>query len=152
MDLPIASWGGEWLKEQVFRSRLSNIQELIVSFKGEFEYDEDADEVHPRDFKNQFKIASNILVVVKHDGSILKVGRQSWPRSITGIEKLGESNLADAVRRIIGDCWGEVNEEQHEEREIGSVGNSTVTRSVTVFTRENSQDATATTPGGEVPF
>lgn len=152
LDLPIASWGGEWLGEQAFRTRLSNIQELIVSFKGEFDYDEDADDVHPRDFKNQFQIYSNVLIVVKHDGSILKVGRQSWPRSITGMERIGESNLAVAVRRILGECWVEVNEDQHEDREIGSVGSSTITRSVTVFTRGNSQDATATTPGGEVPF
>ena len=48
-QLKIIKWGSEWLNTEGFEERLSSSEELIIGFEGEFDYDEDQDEVHPRE-------------------------------------------------------------------------------------------------------
>ncbi|MFT4067652.1 hypothetical protein [Paraburkholderia sp.] len=132
--LPIVCWGGDaWLSAHELRDRLARSDELMVCFDGEFTYDEDEDDVHPREFKNEFVIGENIITVPQHDGSVLKVGRQSWPRSIIDRPKTRESNLAGEVVRHLTDVWSEQFEEDSENREVGSVGGTSIKRSVTIF-------------------
>jgi hypothetical protein len=115
--------------------RLASASELIVCFEGHFSYDEDQDDVHPREFRNEFEIGANIVVVPKHDGSILTLGRQAWPRSITGQPPRRNSNLAAEVRGVLAVAWGDEVEEDSEEREVGTVGGTSITRHVTIYRR-----------------
>ena len=110
----------------------------MVCFDGDFSYDEDEDDVHPREFRNEFEIGEDIVVVPDHDGSILSVGRQSWPRSITGLTPRKGSNLAAEVRRLLAETWGGEFEEDSENRVVGVVGSTSITRYVTVFRRVSS--------------
>ncbi|MBB3815684.1 hypothetical protein FHY13_004091 [Xanthomonas arboricola] len=138
--LPIVCWGqDEWLNSEELGERLALSHELTVCFDGQFSYDEDEDDVHPREFRNEFKVGENIVVVPKHDGSILTVGRHAWPRSISGQLSRRESNVAMEVRRLLVEAWGEEVEEDSEDRQVGTVGGTSITRHVTVYRRVPSQ-------------
>ena len=75
------------------------------------------------------------MLVPKHDGSILTVGRQAWPKSITGQPVRRDSNLAAEVRRLLTEVWGDDIEEDSEDREVGTVDGTSIIRQVTVYTR-----------------
>lgn len=134
--LPIVCWGhDEWLNSGEIRERLKGLSKLEISFNGDFSYDEDQDEVHPRDFRNDFEVNSDIVVVPKHDGSLLTIGRKSWPKMITGQPSKRESNLETEVRRILREVWGNEIEEKYEDREVGTVNGTSIIRDVSVCTR-----------------
>jgi hypothetical protein len=131
--LKFVKWGADWIGVGEFEERLRSSTELAISFDGEFRYDEDEDDVHPKEFRDDFKIADDVALVLKHDGAILKMGNNSWPRSITGKPKWNDSNAAAHAREVIRRVWGENLREEEEERVIGKVGYSEITRRVTVF-------------------
>lgn len=72
-------------------------------------------------------------MVLKHDGSILRTGGMSWPRSVTGKPKSSDSNAGAHVREVVHRVWGEGIQESEEERIVGKVNYSDITRRVTVF-------------------
>ncbi len=137
--LTFIKWGADWLTESEFEDRLRSSTELAISFDGEFDYDEDQDDVHPKEFREDFKISDDIAVVLKHDGNILKVGNNSWPRSATGNPKPSNSNVAAHAREVIQRVWGEYAQEDEEERVVGKVRFSEITRRVTVFRTEDGE-------------
>lgn len=132
-NLKFVKWGSDWLGEEEFIDRLKGSTEIAISFEGEFDYDEDLDEVHPKDFRESFSGSEDIVVVLKHNGTILNTGTINWPRMMTGQSKSGDSNIADYIRNIIQKLWGDDLEEVEEERVIGTVDSSNITRSVTIF-------------------
>jgi hypothetical protein len=132
-DLKFIKWGSDWLTESEFEDRLRSATELTVSFRGEFVYDEDNDDVHPKEFREDFKISDDVAIVLKHDGGILRVGNNSWPRSVTGKPKWSDSNAAAHARDVIQRVWGENAQEDEEDRVVGKVGYSEIGRRVTVF-------------------
>ena len=73
-DLKIVQWGSDWLTGSEFEEKLRCSTEVAISFEGEFGYDEDQDDVHPREFRQEFTVSDDILLVLMHDGSILNVG------------------------------------------------------------------------------
>ena len=75
-DLKIVKWGSEWMSESEVEEKLRGSTELAISFDGEFDYDEDKDDVHPRNFLDNFDVADDIALVLNYDGSILKIGKQ----------------------------------------------------------------------------
>jgi hypothetical protein len=134
--LPIARWGDEWVDAENFRNRISALDELVINFDGNFFYDADQDNVHPRDFQNNFIVGSDIIVVPKHDGAILRVGRLSWPNSITGIQKENNSNLAAEIIRILTESWeGSCIRWEEDYRVVGTVDGVQISRDVDVFKR-----------------
>ena len=132
-DLKLIKWGTDWLTEYEFEDRLRSSTELAISFNGEFDYDEDQDDVHPKEFREGFIISDDIALVLKHDGSILKVGNNSWPKSVTSKPKWSDSNAAALVREVIRRVWDENAQEDEEERIVGKVRHSEISRRVTVF-------------------
>ena len=132
-DLQLLRWGSDWLTASEFEERLRSSTEIAISFDGEFDYDEDLDDVHPREFRDDFNISDGIALVLKHDGSILEVGNSRWPRSVTGEPKQSVSNAAGYVRGLIRRVWGEDIQEDEEERVVGNVGDFDVTRQLIVF-------------------
>lgn len=138
--LRFVKWGPDWLTESEFEDRLRSSTELAISFDGEFDYDEDQDDVHPKEFREDFKISDEIALVLKHDGNILKVGNNSWPRSATGKPKSRNSNVAARAREVIQRVWGDNAQEDEEDRVVGKVHFSEITRRVTVFRTEEGEE------------
>ena len=74
-----------------------------------------------------------MALVLKHDGAIVRVGSNSWPRSVTGKPKWSDSNAAAYARELIRRVWGENLQEDEEQRVVGTVRYSEITRRITVF-------------------
>ena len=47
-NLKFIKWGTDWLTTSEFEDRLRSSTVIAISFDGEFDYDEDKDDVHPR--------------------------------------------------------------------------------------------------------
>jgi hypothetical protein len=131
--LKLVKWGADWLSAGEFQERLRSTNEISISFDGDFDYDEDKDDVHPKDFPEDFQGSDDIVIVLKHDGGIIRVGNTSWPKSVTGQPKWSDSNAAEYARSLIRQEWGDDLQEDIEDRVVGKVGVSDITRSVTVF-------------------
>jgi hypothetical protein len=132
-NLKFVKWGTDWLTTSEFEDRLRSSTEIAISFDGEFDYDEEQDDVHPKEFREDFKSSDDIAVVLKHDGGILRASNNSWPRSVTGQPKWSDSNVAAYARDLIRRAWGETLQEDEEDRVVGKVRYSDITRRVTVF-------------------
>ena len=132
-DLKMVKWGSDWLTAGEFEAKLRCSREIAISFDGEIDYDENEDDVHPRDFREDFTVSEGIAVVLDHDGGILDVGNTGWPRSITGEPKRRESNVAAYAREIVQRAWGGNVQEDEEDRVVGTVNCSDITRRVSVF-------------------
>jgi hypothetical protein len=138
--LKFIRWGSDWLTAGEFESRLRSSTQLTISFDGEFDYDEDQDDIHPKAFRDDFNISDDVALVLKHDGSIMKMGNNSWPRFVTGTPPRSDSNVATHAREMIRRVWGENVQEDEEERVVGKVGYSEINRRVTVFRIVEDQD------------
>ncbi|MDR9754458.1 ATP-binding protein [Pseudomonas sp. SZMC_28357] len=135
-ELPIACWGqDDWLTSSELRKQISDIEELVINFDGEFSYDEDLDDVHPKQFRSGFEIEYDVMTVPKHNGSILSIGQKHWPKSGEGRSYWKSSNLANKVRSIVNEVWGEDTDEYSESRKVGTVEGESITREVTIFAR-----------------
>jgi hypothetical protein len=132
-NLKFVKWGTDWLDTREFEERLRSSTEIAISFYGEFDYDEDQDDVHPKEFREDFKASEDIAVVLNHDGGILKAGNHAWPRSVTGQSQYRESNVAAYTRDLIRRAWGEALQEDEEDRVVGKVLGSDIIRSVSVL-------------------
>ena len=132
-DLKMIKWGSEWLSEGEFESKLRCSTELGINFDGEFDYDEDQDDVHPREFRDDFVVSDDIALVLKHDGSIVRVGNSYWPKLRGGRRRTQDSNVAEYVKTIVARVGGDNLEETEEERVVGSAGGTDVLRRVTVY-------------------
>lgn len=131
--LKFIKWGADWLAASEFEDRLRSSTELAISFDGQFHYDEDQDDVHPREFREDFEIYENVALMLKHDGAVLRANNNSWPKSLTGRSTRSESNTASHAREIIRQVWGENFQEEEEERVVGKVNHSEIIRHVIVF-------------------
>ncbi|MDD5007383.1 MAG: ATP-binding protein [Syntrophorhabdaceae bacterium] len=134
-NLAIVKWHGEWFNSDKFLARLQGVDELLISFDGDFFYDEDQDEVHPREFKQNFVLNDNVAIVLKHDGTIIRSRTMPWPRSLTGLTLTSESNIAARIREIIMRAWGDDFERDIDTRVVGSVDVTDIERSIFVFKR-----------------
>jgi hypothetical protein len=132
-NLRFIKWGADWLNTSEFVDRLRSSTEIAISFDGEFDYDEELDDVHPKEFREEFTVGDDIAVILKHDGGVLRGGNVSWPRSITGQPKWSDSNVAAYARGLIREAWGETLQEDEEDRIVGKVRYSDITRRVIVF-------------------
>ena len=83
-------WGSDWLSSSEFEDRLRSSTEIAISFDGEFDYDEDQDDVHPKDFRKDFEISEDIALVLKHDGKIMS-GTYRWPGPMSGDSAISKS-------------------------------------------------------------
>jgi hypothetical protein len=133
--LKIVKWGSDWIGEAELEERLRSTEEFVVTFDGEFEYDEDRDGMHPKEFRQSFKQAAGVAIVLRHEGAILTARNYSWPSALTGQVKPRESNVAGLIRSIVAHAWGDDFEELYVERRVGMVGFEEVVRPVSVFRR-----------------
>lgn len=139
-DLAIVEWGGEWLNTLQFAERLETTDEVLISFDGDFDYEEDSDDVLPRDFRDSFRTNEDVVVVLKYDGTIIPSSPSHWPRSLVGLDISDKSRVATYVRQIISRVWGDLHVESSEQREVGTVNGTEIEREVTVFRRPAAED------------
>ena len=132
-NLKIVKWGAEWMTEREFEDKLRSSLELAIKLDGEFSYDEDEDNVHPREFRDDFDASEDVAVVLKHDGSILSLGNSRWPGSLNERNRRQNSTVATYVVDIIRREWGENVDEDEEERVVGTVGGEEIWRRIAVF-------------------
>jgi histidine kinase/DNA gyrase B/HSP90-like ATPase len=104
--LKIVKWGGDWLDAAELEERLQSREEFVVTFAGEFDYDEDRDGVHPKEFRDSFKQAADVAIVLKHQGAILTSRNYSWPSALTGRTKPQNSNVAGFCEERCRPCVG----------------------------------------------
>ena len=131
--LKIIKWGSDWLNAEEFEERLRSSEELVLGFESKFDYDENRDEVHPREFRDDFDQSDDAAVVLQHDGSMLRARNLTWPNALAGQAKLGESKVLEFVRDRIARMWGADLGEDQEERVVGKVGDTKITREMTIF-------------------
>ena len=132
-DHKIVQWGSEWMSESEFEEKLRCSTEFAISFEGEFDYDEDEDDVHPRDFRENFDISNDVALVLKYDGGILNVGNSKWPSSLGGRQRVQYSNVAAYVREMVARLWGDNVDENEEKRVVGTVDGTDISRRIVVF-------------------
>lgn len=131
-NLPIGRWMGEWITTKQLEELLSETTELMLFF-GKVSYDEEIDDVHPRDFSHSFKESLEVLFVPDE----LPGFKSSVREAILGVMgKLNHpSNLPELVTRIIEERWID-NTEESDERIVGTVNGSEIVRQVTVISRQ----------------
>jgi len=132
-NLKIVKWGADWLTTKEFEKKLRPAREIAINFDGDLEYDEDQDEVHPKEFRDDFRISEDLISALDYNGEILKIGNRSWPRLLTGQTKQLESNIAEYIRIRIRRVWGNKFDEDEELRVVGQVKSTDITRNVKVF-------------------
>lgn len=132
-NLKIVKWGTDWMTEREFEVALGSSSELAISFDGEFRFEEDEDNVHPKEFRDDFNVSDDVALVYEHDGRMLSVGSGTWPSSLIKRQRQRNSNVATYVVNIIRRAWGENVEEDQEERIVGTVGGEDILRWVVVF-------------------
>ena len=98
--------------------------------------------MHPRDFKENFEVSDDIIMVPKRDGSIVRERGINWPASLYE-SRGGENRLSELVRNIVLDAWGG-GYESEETRVVGKVVGQNVERSVVIFARVQTDDIEST--------
>lgn len=138
--LKVARWGSEWLNANELESRLCEVGEIVVGFDGEFEYNEDLDDVHPRSFRDHFEQRSDVVTILRHDGSILNANGIRWPKVANSQLASKSSKIAEFVRGRIASVWKGGLSEDTEERVIGTVSGTEISRELTVFYRDDREE------------
>ena len=142
-ELKIVQWGSQWMSQCEFEKKLRDSTQLAISFDGAFDYDEEIDDVHPREFREEFDIHDDVAFVLRYSRNILKVGNSNWPRSLVGGQRAKHSNVATYVKAILVSLWGDKVDETEEERIVGTVRGSEVVRTLSVF-RQTDEDGWVT--------
>ena len=134
-NLKFVKIGKNWLTASEFEDRLRLMTEIALTIDGDFAYEEDIDDVLPREFHAYFESTGDVIVVPKHDGRIVTVANGSWPRSILGQPKSKVSNLAEHINGLIGRAWNDDGQSHEEDRVVGKVLDFNITRRVWVIIR-----------------
>jgi hypothetical protein len=132
--LPVARFKGEWINEAELRTHLRNASEKIILHIGSnVDYDEDEDDVHPREFNDHFQDAEDVIFVPSRiPGQYSKNGSIEALQLAEPLE--GKENLFELVFETIygldqfDDC-------EDEFWPVGVVQGTEIVRPVKVFAR-----------------
>lgn len=132
-DLPFARHGGEWLATADVRSMLEEQDEVVVHFESDVQYDEDEDEVHPKEFSQNFEEDQEVIFLPDDFpfGGVRSTLDEVFAENE---DKVADARLSDRFREILSSVWSEV-EEEEKTSVVGCVGDSEIARSVTCFVR-----------------
>lgn len=137
-DLPIIERDGEYLSLKSLAKVIEDVEELVVYEGSSITYDEDYDSVHPREFRDSFRVNSDLFLLSEFEETVLKVGNKNWPSCVNNLFLADRPrSYAEALRNAIKDAWGEAPEPTEIARSVGSVDGSEISRSVQVFIRES---------------
>ena len=105
-SLPVARWRGEWLSTEEIKELLAASEEVAVLLDYTFEYDEELDDVHPKDFFEFFEERKKILFV--YSGFPGSESRRDIHKLIPNISTQDHpSNTFDLFKVILGESWDE---------------------------------------------
>lgn len=130
-NLPIGKWMGDWITTKQLEDLLSEVTELRI-FVGEVQYDEDVDEVHPRNFSLLFKQASDVLFVPDDVPGYKTDVRGAILGTVRGLHR--PASLPELVSQIVAEKWAEHFDDE-EEFAIGTVDGSDIFREVRMVSR-----------------
>lgn len=139
-ELPIIRQDGEWLSESEFRTLLSKTEEILVRFKDDVTYDEDWDDVHPREFSDHFEENSLVFFVPNSLPGYRDRGGQDFILREYFDNHQSSNNvftLAALIQSIVVDVWGDTFDEYTESRTVGEVLGTDIEREIEVFSRLN---------------
>lgn len=128
--LKIVKWGGDWLNAAEFVDQLSEADHLNISFNGEFTYEEDEDTIHPKEFRQDFRQASDVAYVLKVSGAILRGNSGTWPKNSARPSSVNDSNVAHLVRELIRQVWGGDIEPHTPNAVVGTVNSEEIRRDI----------------------
>ena len=132
-NLPFAKWKGEWISTDLLKESLSELDEIAVLLGGRIRYDEDLDDVHPKEFENLFEENDDIIFVFS---DLPGFGSRTDIEKIRPKASISErpSNPSDLFKELLDTLWNEV-EEDNGARIVGSVVGVDISRDVTIFQR-----------------
>lgn len=133
-ELKLLSIGDRWFNAEEFVDELDCREGLAVLFDGEVEYDDEKDDVHPREFRDDFTRGDDVAVVLRHDGAILRGGGVTWPFDHRGADTR-VSRVADLVRELIEQHWGQDSSQGYCDFAVGEVNGVAIGREVEFFQR-----------------
>ena len=119
-DLPVARLEGV----------LAEMDEVYVHFSGDVRYDEDVDNVHPKDFARHFEEAEGIIFVPK---GLPGLSMQSDVARLRATSGSAVRNLEALVRAMIKKAAGTDAIEEAWDVVVGTVSGSDITREVAVI-------------------
>lgn len=130
--LPMARLGGKWLSKNDLASVLQGLDTIDV-FTGQIRYDEDVDDVHPRDFSHHFEEAEDVLFV---PDALPGFGSASAQRILAKqLPAEHPATLISLVIMVIKASWGHMPDEGEANAEVGRVNGETIRRDVTSYWR-----------------
>ena len=132
-ELPFARHGGGWLTMAELRNVLEELDKVIVYFENDVQYDEDEDEVHPKEFSQHFEEDDNIIFL-PDDFPFGGIRSTLDDVFVENEDKTPDARLSDNFREVLVSEWDEV-EEEETSSVVGRVGSSEIVRSVTLFSR-----------------
>jgi len=132
-ELPVARLDGTWLSSETLRAVLADLDEVYVHFAGEVRYDEDTDDVHPKEFAHHFEEAEGIIFVPR---DLPGLTMQSDVARLKATNGGPVRNLEAVVRAMITDALGTDAVEDAWDVSVGSVSASEITREVILITRQ----------------
>ena len=138
VELPVARRGGVWLTVAGLRNILEELDEVIVYFENDVQYDEDEDEVHPKEFSQNFEEDDDVIFLPDDFpfGGVRATFNEVF---IENEDKVPGARLSDSFREVLSSVWSEV-EEEKTISVVGRVGSSEIVRSVTRFGKSPSGD------------
>jgi hypothetical protein len=122
-ELPVAHMGGRYLSQRALDEVVRKVSSITV-FEGEPRFDEDIDECLPREFKNLFDPATDVIFLGEVPGA--RYEKFWWP---------GIPSYKSILDQIVKRRWKKFEERAVENRGIGTVGDSEILRDVEVLTR-----------------
>lgn len=134
-ELPIIQTGGHWMNAHEFSVGLKSLDTIHVYDRGTVEYDEDKDDVHPRDFSSNFE-PENSICFVPND-----MPGYYWPNTqkLLGnfVKEGAPKGLFDVIENIIRQEFGPGVTEYQLEMTVGEVNGDEITRPVWVYDRSD---------------
>jgi hypothetical protein len=129
-SLPVAKLNGDWLSESQLRKYVrTSDDELIVHAGTNVFYDEDEDDVHPREFQEEFQDQNGVIFVPERfpgyyrNQSDLEIFRFAEP-------KIDRENLMSIVRNMVEGLKPSGTDLIHVSRVVGTVNHTDIIRSV----------------------
>lgn len=126
-ELPVARLNSTWLSSNSLQSVLTNVDEVYVHFDGDISYNEDIDEVHPKEFASHFAEAEGIIFVPK---DLPGMSMQSDVARLRITSANPVRNLEAVVRAIVAKAVGEDSVEEDCDVTVGTVSGTEITREV----------------------
>lgn len=132
-ELPVARLAGTWLSSSALRDVLADTDEVYVHFDGDVSYDEDTDDVHPKEFAHHFEEVEDVVFVPK---DLPGLSMQSDVARLKAANGNTVPNLEAVVRAIVTEAVGADAAEESWDVTVGTVSGSDITREVTLFRPE----------------